>query len=193
MDLLKPDVEEKAQQAQDHQRKGHDAHARPRTFVVGETVYTRNYAQGPKWLPGTVVEMEGSVLLHVKLHDGRILRRHVDQVRLRLGVEDKSPSATDGGTEGKPLLGGNRNSDDLPTREGQSPPPLTPSPETVDTETQEPVVQPTSEEQDERAQQGLVEDSEQTEPEEETEDSPPTVRRSNREIHPPQRFAEQYT
>ena len=88
LDLLKPSVEEKARQAQDRQRKGHDAHARPRTFVVGETVYTRNYAQGPKWLPETVVEIEGPVLLHVKLHDGRILRRYVDQVRLRLGVED---------------------------------------------------------------------------------------------------------
>ena len=189
LDLLKPSVEEKARQAQDRQRKGHDAHARPRTFVVGETVYTRNYAQGPKWLPGTVVEIEGPVLLHVKLRDGRILRRHVDQVRPRLGVEDESPSAADSGTEDEPLLGGNRDSADPPTREGQSPP-LTPSPETVDTETQEPVVEPTSEESDEPAPNRPGEDSES---EEETEDSPPTVRRSNREIHPPQRFEEQYT
>ena len=81
LDLIKPDAGKEARKAQDRQRKGHDAHAKPRSFVVSEAVYTRNYARGSRWLAGTVVENEGPVLVHVKLTDGRILRRHVDQVR----------------------------------------------------------------------------------------------------------------
>lgn len=47
----------------------------------GDCVYARNYSGGPKWLPGQVVQVEGSVLYQVKLDDGRVLRRHIDQLR----------------------------------------------------------------------------------------------------------------
>jgi hypothetical protein len=107
LDLVKPDAGQKARQEQDRQRKSHDAHAKPRSFVVGETVYTRNYAQGTRWLPGTMVEIEGQVLVHVKLTDGRILRRHVDQVRPRTATDGDSPPASDEGSEDGPPPCGN--------------------------------------------------------------------------------------
>ena len=103
LDLVKPDAGQKARQEQDSQRKGHNAQAKPRSFVVGETVYTRNYSQEPRWVPGTVVGIEGQVLVHVKLTDGRILRRHVDQVRPCSPRDGESPPALDYGTENGPL------------------------------------------------------------------------------------------
>jgi len=80
-DLLRPSVGRKVQQAQDSQKKGHDVRASPRSFSVGESVYAKNYGQGPKWLPGLVVGTEGSALFRVKHPDGRIVRRHLDQLR----------------------------------------------------------------------------------------------------------------
>ena len=37
------------------------------------------------WIPGTVSKLVGSVTYHVKLHDGKEIRRHADQLRARLG------------------------------------------------------------------------------------------------------------
>ena len=83
LDLLKPSVGRTVRQEQDRQKKAHNAHASPRSFVVGDYVYARNYREGPRWLPGRVVETEGSVLTQVKLTDGHLLRRHMDQLRPR--------------------------------------------------------------------------------------------------------------
>ena len=155
LDLVKPDIGKKVRQAQDCQRKSHDAHAKARFFVVGETVYARNYAQGPKGLPGTVVKTEGPVLLHVKLIDGRILRRHVDQVRPRSVGGEESLPALDDRIDVGPLPGGN----ETPTGETEPQPP-TSSPDTVDTETQEPVAEPAADEPVEPAAEEPGENSE---------------------------------
>ena len=76
LDLLKPSVGRTVQQ---EHKKPHDAHASPRSFVAGDYdyVYARNYLEGPRWLPGRV---GGSVLTQVKLTDGHILRRHMNQL-----------------------------------------------------------------------------------------------------------------
>ena len=180
LDLVKPDAGQKARQEQDRQRKGHDAHAKPRVFVVGETVYTRNYAQGPRWLPGTVVEIEGQVLVHVKLTDGRILRRHVDQVRPRSATVGDSTPASDEGAEDGPLPGGN----DIRAEEPEPAPP-----ETAETETQEPDTEATTEESAAEETDMDVEPTEsETETVEDLPDTSQTVRRSTRTSHPPQRF-----
>ena len=70
---------------------------------MGDNVYARNYREGPRWLPGRVVQMEGAVLAQVQLPDGHTLRRHVDQLRPRsagpedLGVtESENPEGEDG-------------------------------------------------------------------------------------------------
>ena len=41
LDLVKPDAGQKARLEQDRKRKSHDAHAKPRFFGVGETVYQK--------------------------------------------------------------------------------------------------------------------------------------------------------
>ena len=51
----------------------------------------KNYGPGLKWLPGVVVELEGSVLVQVCLADGRMVRCHVDQLHPRVGEMGDSP------------------------------------------------------------------------------------------------------
>ena len=50
-----------------------------RQFNPGDQVMGRNFADGPKWLPGKVLE-GGKTIVKVKLDDGRIWRRHVDHL-----------------------------------------------------------------------------------------------------------------
>ena len=74
LDLLRPSEGRKARQSQKQQKRGHDTHAIPRSFTIGDSVYARNYGPGPKWLPGQVVETEGSVMFQLQLADGRVIR-----------------------------------------------------------------------------------------------------------------------
>ena len=99
LDLMKPSLEEKAHQSQDQQRKSHDKRSQARSFTKNQQVYARNYGPGPKWLSGVVVELEGSVLVQVRLTDGRIVRRHADQLRPRVGDSEESPQAEEGDDE----------------------------------------------------------------------------------------------
>ena len=90
LDLLRPSTGRTVRQVQDQQKKNHDVRSQSRSFVIGESVYARNYGQGSKWLPGLVIETEGSVLFRVCLIDGRIICRHVDQLRSRIGADGPS-------------------------------------------------------------------------------------------------------
>ena len=96
LDLLRPDLSRKVQQSQDRQKQAHDAHSKPRQFVIGDTVYARNYGQGPLWLPGLVVGFEGSTVCGVRLSDSRVVRRHGDQLRFRAGGCETDSPATGG-------------------------------------------------------------------------------------------------
>ena len=103
LDLLRPSTARTAHQAQNRQKAGHDLRSQPRSFTARQTVYAKNYGAGPKWLPGVLVKAEGSVLWHVRLSDGRIIRRHVDQLRPRAGNDgpleaEEELGATTGGS-----------------------------------------------------------------------------------------------
>ena len=54
----------------------------------------KNFAAGPVWLPGTIQEVRGPVTFQVALDDGRVVRRHVDHVRLRTDSEIEPPEST---------------------------------------------------------------------------------------------------
>ena len=53
---------------------------RVRSFGVGEVVWVRNYANGPKWIKGVVEKLNGPASYEV-LVNGNMVHRHVDQVR----------------------------------------------------------------------------------------------------------------
>ena len=80
---MHPDLDKKARDVQWQQAKGHNVRAKVREFVVGDLVYAQNYGQGPKWLPGEIVEKHGSTLFTVQLKDGRKARKHTDQLMAR--------------------------------------------------------------------------------------------------------------
>ena len=68
---------------QSRQKAGHDRHTRGRQFVLDDTVYIRNFGNGPKWLPGVVTAVRGPLSYSVTLMDDRVVRRHIDHVQKR--------------------------------------------------------------------------------------------------------------
>ncbi|XP_054274663.1 uncharacterized protein K02A2.6-like [Macrosteles quadrilineatus] len=55
-----------------------------RNFKVGDKVQAREYVNGSsKWYSGYITQKQGHVMYVVQLEDGRIIRRHVDQLILR--------------------------------------------------------------------------------------------------------------
>lgn len=51
------------------------------TAEIGDKVMARDYKQGREsWIPGTIVNQKGNVTFDVKTQDGKILKRHSDQL-----------------------------------------------------------------------------------------------------------------
>ncbi|XP_042143732.1 uncharacterized protein LOC121834058, partial [Ixodes scapularis] len=51
------------------------------SFQCGDSVYARNFRQGPKWLAARVLRRRGHVMYEVQTSDGSIHRRHRNHVR----------------------------------------------------------------------------------------------------------------
>ncbi|XP_033637865.1 uncharacterized protein K02A2.6-like [Asterias rubens] len=83
LDLVRPDLRRRVTNKQCAQKEHHDKHAKPRSFHVNDTVYVHNYAPGPRWMAGRVVSLCGHLMYTVRLEDGRVWRRHIDQMRFR--------------------------------------------------------------------------------------------------------------
>ncbi|XP_026054203.1 uncharacterized protein K02A2.6-like [Carassius auratus] len=82
-DLLIPDVKFKVLKKQQKQKEGHDNSCKLRSFEVGDSVYVRNYAGGPKWIPAVVEGCTGPLSYKTALGHGQTVKRHVDQIRNR--------------------------------------------------------------------------------------------------------------
>ena len=61
-----------------------EVHEAPRGFFCGDPVWARNYSGNPVWLAATVLRVTGPVSYEVAVEDGRILKRHIEQLRSRL-------------------------------------------------------------------------------------------------------------
>ena len=79
LDLLKPSLQSRVRAKQADQKNRHDFHSRDRSFNIGQSVLVRNPRDGPKWIPGIVIEQTGPISYKVQVHD-QIWRRHVDQL-----------------------------------------------------------------------------------------------------------------
>ena len=90
LDLLYPTTYQKVRSQQMLQKRNCDIHAHSRQFNPGDRVLGRNFSSGPKWLPGKVVEREGSMMVKIRLDNGRIWRRHIDHL-----LKSQLPSAAD--------------------------------------------------------------------------------------------------
>ena len=52
--------------------KHHDSHARAKDLTVGQLVMVRNFRQGPRWIPGTVVKQNGPLTYLVKVRETQV-------------------------------------------------------------------------------------------------------------------------
>ncbi|XP_058049786.1 uncharacterized protein K02A2.6-like [Ahaetulla prasina] len=72
-----------------------DSTSGARAFQVGDWVYAQHFGGDPRWLPGQIEEVTGPRSYRVQLEDGRMWRRHVDQLRRRHMPPSNVPSNTD--------------------------------------------------------------------------------------------------
>ncbi|XP_063285531.1 uncharacterized protein K02A2.6-like, partial [Pelobates fuscus] len=81
LDRLHPDLTTELQEKQELQFNTNYNASTVRVFAPDSDVYVRNYVSGPKWIPAKVLMATGPLSYKVRIPDGRILRRHVDQIR----------------------------------------------------------------------------------------------------------------
>jgi len=82
LDFVVPSVRSRVTHQQSRQKESHDYHAKDREFVIGDQVLAKNYTHGnPKWVSGEISAVKGPVSYEVKLEDGRVVHRHLDQIR----------------------------------------------------------------------------------------------------------------
>ena len=80
LSLVRPDLATHVSHQQVRMKMHYDKHAKFREIAVGDTVLARDHSSGQKWQPGTVVQRPSSHSCQVHLDDGRVWRRHVDDV-----------------------------------------------------------------------------------------------------------------
>ena len=158
LDLLFPTVRERVQRKQREQKGSCGRHPRTKSYQPGDRVMSRNFADGHSWVPGTVLEGDGTTAVRVRLDDGRIWRRHLDHVTPSQVVGEPEEQASQESPRVPP------ESDPLTTPDGGSS--IGPTPERGETpeqmQDQEEMPLPTAE--------------------------PEGLRRSSRIRHPPDRF-----
>ena len=83
LDQLHPDLAYTVRKQQEQQKTAHDQRVKARSFIIGESVWVKNFSEGPIWLKGVVFRTKGPLTMEIELEDGRILRRHIDHIRSR--------------------------------------------------------------------------------------------------------------
>lgn len=94
LDSIHPGLDRKVMKKQEQQKKDHNKKAKVRWFKTGDSVLTQNFSLGPKWIPALIESVTGPVSYKVMLDDGRVVRRHVDQIHMyhqRPDENNKSP------------------------------------------------------------------------------------------------------
>ena len=81
LDLLKPQLSTTVHLKQTQQKLNHDKSTPVHQFEIDDAVYVQDLPSRSTWLPGTVVKVRGPLTYDIELEDGRIVTRHVDNVR----------------------------------------------------------------------------------------------------------------
>lgn len=97
LDMLRPDTGARVLEKQVQQKQQHDTHAYERTLHIGQSVVARAFSGSSRWLPGVVTRRLGPLTYLIRLTDGTVWRRHLDQLRERGDVSEIEP--TEGETE----------------------------------------------------------------------------------------------
>ena len=86
LDLLWPmsKIASNVSEKQEHQRRWHTNHPREVDWKTNDPVMVKSFARlGPKWTPAAITECTGPVSYKCELEDGRIIKRHQDQIHSR--------------------------------------------------------------------------------------------------------------
>ena len=84
-DLMRPDIQGHVTSKQATQKAYHDKHAKSRSLLPGASVSVRVYSGRERWIPGIIRAKLGPVTYSVEISQGRIIKRHIDQLRQRAG------------------------------------------------------------------------------------------------------------
>ena len=90
LDLVQPNFSNQVELKQEAQKQYHDRHAKSHVFELGNKVFVKNPSSGPPWLSGHIIQIQGPISYTVKLSDGCIMRKHIDQIRERTVTVDES-------------------------------------------------------------------------------------------------------
>ena len=82
LDQLRPNLASTVYGQQYSQMMSHNKQTSERTFCPDDPVLIKNYHHGPTWIPGEVLT-GGPRNYKIKLANGAVVRRHVDQMRKR--------------------------------------------------------------------------------------------------------------
>ena len=83
-DLLKPDTKGVVESKQATQKEHHDKHSKLQSFPIGSPVVVRDFRHPNKWIPGVILRMLGPVTYHVRVENGKVVKRHIDHLAHRL-------------------------------------------------------------------------------------------------------------
>ena len=82
LQLIKPDIGGKVAAQQTKQKGIHDRHATARFFASGDAAYALHYhGNKERWVHGSIGEQSGPLSYILRLDDGSVVRRHVDQLQ----------------------------------------------------------------------------------------------------------------
>nr|XP_054752477.1 uncharacterized protein LOC129258047 [Lytechinus pictus] len=107
LSLVRPSTKDKVINKQSDQKLHHDKQHGLREFFPGDRVLVKDFRQDETWWSGTVAERRAPKSYVVILEDGRVWKRHVDQLRseCKVSMDDSThtqvptPSAHVGPTE----------------------------------------------------------------------------------------------
>lgn len=80
-DRLQPDFRKEMLSKQEDQYPNKNL---TRCFQENDSVFARSFTPGQKWLPSKIIETTGPLSYKVQIPDGKIVRRHSDQIRTRM-------------------------------------------------------------------------------------------------------------
>lgn len=83
LDRLFPDVSKRVETKQSKQAEQHDSSKPLRKFNVSDTVYVKDFCTPSSWISGKIVKVTGPLSYQVELLSRRVVRRHVDAIRIR--------------------------------------------------------------------------------------------------------------
>ncbi|XP_062404761.1 uncharacterized protein K02A2.6-like [Sardina pilchardus] len=87
-DLLRPDTQTKVFRNQERMICRGNRTRPTRTLMSGSEVWVRDFTGRQKWIPGVVMTSTGPLSYKVRV-DGQVLRRHVDHLLARRGLEGR--------------------------------------------------------------------------------------------------------